>query len=237
MIKEAMEYLLNKVNHEVKFIHDEPFLVTPNGVTHIKQPNRRTVDSFTVRTLTGLVDYINNAADRYSTEELVLHVQSHNKVLLMSALKNEVRDEYVLAEAHAPSIGFDKFHELENFNIMLQSCFEKTDDLLKILAVVGTVKEENVRTTGDDGITQTVTAKAGIARYDNVVVPNPVMLVPYRTFMEVEQPASKFVFRMQDGPRAALFEADGGAWKLEAMRNIKRYLEREITASNIKILA
>jgi len=60
-----------------------------------------------------------------------------------------------------------------------------------------------------------------------VAVPNPVTLRPYRTFSEVEQPASQFVFRMKTGgssPSCALFNADGGAWALEAIENIKRWL-------------
>lgn len=46
------------------------------------------------------------------------------------------------------------------------------------------------------------------------------------------QPESQFVFRMKedkyDGVQCALFEADGGAWRLVAMENIKEYLEREL---------
>ena len=31
-----------------------------------------------------------------------------------------------------------------------------------------------------------------------------------------------------DGVQCALFEADGGAWRLNAMANIKEYLEHEL---------
>ena len=31
-----------------------------------------------------------------------------------------------------------------------------------------------------------------------------------------------------DGVQCALFEADGGAWKLKAMENIKEYFDREL---------
>ena len=31
-----------------------------------------------------------------------------------------------------------------------------------------------------------------------------------------------------NGIQCALFEADGGAWKNEAMKNIKAYLEKEL---------
>jgi hypothetical protein len=68
-----------------------------------------------------------------------------------------------------------------------------------------------------------------------------VVLAPYRTFVEVTQPESDFVFRMQNGPRCALFEADGGAWKLTAMRHIKEYLqaalEKEIQEGKIVIIS
>jgi hypothetical protein len=33
---------------------------------------------------------------------------------------------------------------------------------------------------------------------------------------------------MKSGPTCALFEADGGAWKLEGMNNIKKYLEVQL---------
>ncbi len=80
---------------------------------------------------------------------------------------------------------------------------------------------------GDDGVTQKATIKQGIASKTEAIVPNPVKLRPYRTFIEVEQPVSEFIFRMKDnqGIHCALFEADGGAWKNAAMKNVKDYLE------------
>jgi hypothetical protein len=82
-----------------------------------------------------------------------------------------------------------------------------------------------------------VTAKSGISTVENVIVPNPVMLCPFRTFAEVEQPESEFVFRMQTGFKAALFEADGGKWKLYAMQNVKAYLEEKLAGCNVKIIS
>lgn len=62
------------------------------------------------------------------------------------------------------------------------------------------------------------------------LIPNPVVLKPYRTFLEVDQPESAFIFRMKEGHgvECAIFEADGGAWMMEAMQNIKAYLEKEL---------
>lgn len=46
---------------------------------------------------------------------------------------------------------------------------------------------------------------------------------------------------MKEGPRCALFEADGGIWRNEAIKNIKAYFEKslktEISNGKITILA
>lgn len=57
-------------------------------------------------------------------------------------------------------------------------------------------------------------------------------LIPYRTFLEVEQPASEFVFRIGEGrggaPVFKLVAADGGLWKSQAVENVKRYLVEQL---------
>ena len=141
------------------------------------------------------------------------------------------------AEAFAPKFNFGQWYDVESFIIAMQSCFVQNEDSEKILKVVGNIKEEAVRQTGDDGISQQVTAKTGIATVENIKVPNPVVLAPFRTFREIAQPESKFVFRMQQGPRCALFEADGGAWKLDAMARIKEWLEIELEGLKIPIIS
>ncbi len=42
------------------------------------------------------------------------------------------------------------------------------------------------------------------------------------------QPASDFLLRLDKEGRPALYEADGGAWKLEAKRNIAAYLGEQL---------
>ena len=43
---------------------------------------------------------------------------------------------------------------------------------------------------------------------------------------------------MQEGPRAALFEADGGAWRNQAIKNIKEYLLKELEGfKHVKVIA
>ena len=64
-----------------------------------------------------------------------------------------------------------------------------------------------------------------------MIVPNPVTLRPYRTFLEVAQPDSQFVFRIRDeggSPQFKIVEAEGGLWRNEAMIRIKNYFLEEL---------
>ena len=96
-----------------------------------------------------------------------------------------------------------------------------------ILKVAGNVEAKTTQNYVDDGTSQRAVIKQGVASKADVLVPNPVTLVPYRTFLEVEQPASEFVFRIRDDrgePAFKIVEAEGGLWRNEAMRNIAQYL-------------
>ena len=75
---------------------------------------------------------------------------------------------------------------------------------------------KNSVTSEDNGVTQTVEARKGIALKAREQVKPRVPLCPFRTFLEVEQPESEFLVRMREGGEIGLFEADGGMWKLDA---------------------
>lgn len=60
---------------------------------------------------------------------------------------------------------------------------------------------------------------------------DPVTLIPYRTFLEVKQPESEFVFCIKDAGGAPVFkivEAEGGLWKNVAMKEIRDYFVRNL---------
>ena len=83
-------------------------------------------------------------------------------------------------------------------------------------------------TTKDNGVSQTVEVKAGVSLKQNVEINPRVKLQPFRTFLEVAQPESEYLLRVDETGRIGLFEADGGVWKLEAMQNVKEYLAVEL---------
>ena len=239
MIKEAIEYLTNLGEAKILTVNDLPY--STKNLSAIKFPAPATLS---LTTLTGLVDYIRSGIDRdFQTNALLVHVESPDKISVYSSLEiDATRDRYISVQAQLPQILFDRFIPVEQFNIMLQACFAQNHERAKVLAITGNIKDENVQTVGDDGVSQSVTAKAGIATVANVVVPNPVLLAPYRMFTEVEQVESEFVLRMRTGDKgieAALFEADGGAWRVEAARLVKEYLSHELKdcSSSVYILS
>lgn len=127
--------------------------------------------------------------------------------------------------------------DTETFNTMLLSMFIETQaraDLFKVIKSM--TKEQNLNTT-DDGVSQVITVKQGVSLASNVQFQNPVPLKPMRTFAEIEQPESNFTLRVNEDAQAALFEADGGAWKNEAVKKIKDYLNRNLYGHNVVIIA
>lgn len=194
-----------------------------------------------LNTLSGMVNYIKSNLERID-EKLILQIRNEEVISLIGTLEIDgSREVLARAKAIVPEFSFDRYHDVEEFNIALQSKFVPNEDRSILLQVVGNVSEDNVKTVGDDGVSQAVTINQGVASKASVKVPNPVELAPYRTFLEVTQPESQFVFRMKDGPRAAIFEADGGAWRNQAIVNIREYfkeeLSEEIEANRITILA
>lgn len=233
--REALEYLVGL--GETKVIEVEGRKYSTKELHRVKEPKP---SKLSATTLTALVDYLKSNFDAKSSEKLLIHVNSPSSVELCSELREDKDREYYLScEALTPNnIYFDRFLDTEQFNIMLQSSFVENKDRSLLLKVTGCVKDSAVKEVGDDGVSQAATIKTGVASVNDVLVPNPVVLAPYRTFPEIEQPESKFIFRMRTGPQAALYEADGGAWRNEAMERIKTYLEEQLKGlENIQIIA
>lgn len=230
MIKEALQYIIG--------LQKEPFFKEVDGKIFTDTPLQKLsynpkAETINMHTLTSLVGYINSNFD-VMKNNLIIEVESPTRVKMYSALDDERKREYLVnVDARIPSFPFDTFMDQEKFCINLQSKFIGSDDRNLILKFAGTVETGTVAEYGDDGVTQKATVKTGIASKGEAIVPNPVALRPYRTFLEVEQPKSSFIFRMKqdkyDGIQCAIFEADGGYWKMEATEEIRNYLAVELS--------
>lgn len=241
MIKEAIAHLLavgKSERAEITEIDGFKYFMTNEGLTLLKKPRLETRALINVTTLDSIVDYVNERVDKGLTDvgKYIIHIKTPTSVSLYSQCFDQGRDHFMESKAIVPEFRFGNWFEPDTFIINMMANFEETPDMKKIFAVVGNIKEENVKNVSDNGVTQTVVARQGVSMATEVIVPNPVLLKPYRTFIEVEQPESAFVFRLKDGPQAALFDADGGAWRIEAMHNISQYIAETVNKDLVHIL-
>lgn len=230
MIAKAIDKILGLAEPHTLTIHGEEYADKP--LTRIPQELR--AEPITVHTLTALVDYIRKMQEDKEVMYLV-HVVSPTEVQMISALDGDrKRETLIRAVARVPEIPFERFMDSEKMVITMQAMFENdpATDRAAVLQFCGTVKNESVTEYGDDGVSQKATIKYGVASVKEALVPSPCRLRPFRTFHEVEQPASDFIFRMRNeassGVSAALFQADGGAWMNDAAQNIREFLEKSL---------
>lgn len=219
MIKSALEYIIGLKKPETIEIDGRTFI---NGGYHpVLSPYNATVN---LHTLTGLVDIIKK---EYGGENLVINIKSHTEVEVVSCVYGGEmqRDTHYTVTAILPSLNFGRSMEMESFIIELQSKFMPDENRNNLLNFASRVRFDDNQEIYDNGVSQMVTVKTGVAKLENTQTPNPVKLRPFRTFHNVEQPASDFIFRIDKNRGFMLVEADGGAWKNEAMQNIKAYLQ------------
>lgn len=244
MLEKAMRFLT-----ELKEESMEPKVLEIDGRTYCdKRLNRYDeepmAEAIRAHTLTSLVDYIRECGAELR-EAMIIHVESPVKVSLYSGLtKERNRERLFETNAALPQFRYDEWYGQECFLIELQANFEVSPDLEAIQKVAGNVEAKTTANYGDDGISQKTTIKQGIASKADVLVPNPVTLVPYRTFLEVDQPESQFVFRIKDNggePVFKIVEAEGGIWRNVAMERIKAYLmdalKEELATKKITVIA
>lgn len=228
MIKEALDYIVK--SQQPKVIESGKYRYTDANLNRLDDDLR--ADAIKMTTLSGLVDYIKSGVDKMA-DRMIVHVVSPTEVLLISMLDGDRKRECLVdVRADIPEFQYGRFIDSESFLIGIRSKFIQNNGAEAILRFAGTVQSGTVSKYGDDGISQSATVSKGIAGKETELVPNPVKLRPYRTFTEVNQPESEFVFRMKDSDGnvyCAIFEADGGAWKREAMKNIKEYLQFELS--------
>lgn len=225
MLKEFIEKILEISKPETYIVNGETYSVDKlNRIApHVNRP-----DTFRVGGLDSIVKLVRSEYNCLPVKKLMIRVCSPKSVAVSTTYRDDLsRDTLYIAECDVP--GFeDGYRDRERALIQLRSLFAPTEDLNYLLALLSRVSKESNVTTTDNGVTQKVEARAGVALLDTVEIKPRVSLQPFRTFLEVAQPESEFLFRLDENGRVGLWEADGGVWKLEAKRNIADWLKTEL---------
>ncbi len=216
--------------------------ILPAGWTATTKPFSK-VGGLALHTLTGLADFVSAGVDELPSKKQIL-VKDERSVILFGALEGEDvefrRQSFAWCSADECGFPFGKMLEHEQFVIALQTMFARDPVRDELLALVSKISESQVRESNDDGVGQQVVVQRGVTTVGAVKLPNPVTLKPWRTFREVDQPASLFVLRAKAGgemPSLGLFEADGGSWKLEAINSIAEWLRKNAALKGIPVIA
>lgn len=205
-----------------------------------KPPEEKLPAPLVVHTLESFTTYLRENRDGFAADDCLVHVESPMSIKLLNAPFGRENTRTLWCHAMALRGGgfsFNNYIDLETFLIEIQSQFVQDEVTKRILQVIGNISDQQVKTSLDDGVSQEITIRAGIARQGTATLTNPVTLRPFRTFAEIEQPPSLYILRlrsMKDAlPTVALFEVMDNRWQLEAIKALKAYLAQTITAMPI----
>lgn len=224
---------------DIERIVKDGILVDVNGQSYsaanlTQVTDQRRIAPLSVNTLTGFVDFIESKSEDVSKHLII--IDDYNLVSLLSPINDETRrrDNLIYAKLRKENeFPFNQYLEHEDFMIKLNSLMVENSDRIDLCKFISTLSINNSIETQDDGVSQSATIKRGMsgALKGTAQAPSVLRLCPYRTFRELLQPSSAFLFRMKaiEGkvPVCALFEADGGEWKNDAIRNIKDFFKGE----------
>ena len=190
-----------------------------------KKPMPRCID------LTGLdsiCKMVRNEAEHVGLQ-IFIQVKDYKSVSVFTSLDADEDRLYLYkCLADTPAVTTDRFLPYEKAVIELRSLYIPNEGTKYLLQLLSSISNESKVVSSDNGVTQQVEARSGIALNSMVKVEPRVTLQPFRTFIEVEQPASEFLLRINERGEIGFFPADGGVWKLEATRNVAGYFENAL---------
>lgn len=189
---------------------------------HVDRP-----ECIEVSGLDGICKLIRTELAKLDTVVMV-QAKAHNAVEVMTTYIGDFsRNMLYKAKADAPGLRTG-FRGREVALIELRSLFIPNEGTAYLLDLLSRMTDENSVTTRDNGVTQQVEAKQGVSLNMLVDIKPRVQLQPFRTFLEIAQPESEFLIRVDPQEGIGFFEADGGIWKLEAKKNIADYFNTHL---------
>jgi hypothetical protein len=235
VIQEALEYLVGLNSVKPANLHEvDGRTYADRSLELIEGPVDKAPQVLKLAGLRAMIDYIMVGRDIADNGELrehvTLYVDSPRVVSLVRSLDLRHGQRHVLAIAQAPedhaSAMLNRYMSHEDFMLLFRANFAKTPEWEELLRVLGTMYEENIATSADDGYSQKVQIKKG-AQLAMAPIKPVVQLCPFRTFVEIELPEVPFIPRLREGLQIGLWEVKSAAWELVARERISRWLTQE----------
>lgn len=227
MLKAAIEKIEAMARPEIKEIEGRTFAIKPDGAEEIR-PTLDIAKTLELHSLDALVKMIRSEV---ADKPIYITIPTHLSVRTFFQPGEQIRNmRFHPYEVEATDVpGWEDRTQLsfEEAMISLRTRFEATPDTEYALKLLSEITTGAKITFNDNGVATTVVTKKGIDLQSNQTIRPIVVLRPYRTFQEVEQPASEFLIRINDRG-ISFIAADGGMWKLKARETVKKYFEEAL---------
>ena len=242
MIKEAIEKIQELCNRHTFNVEGETFCMDTEGnVAQVRRELDR-IQNITLSSLDAMVAFVKTEAI-CSNPQVYITIPDHRTVNCFTHPKEDLRKNreylYTANATDVPGWGEKVALPFEEALIALRTRFQATPDTEYAQKLLSDITTGSKVTYNDNGVATSVVTKRGIDLQTNASIRPIISLRPYRTFQEVEQPASQFLIRINER-NITFIEADGGMWKLAARNTIKQYLEKalenEITSGCVVVV-
>lgn len=214
-------------------VNGRSFLVTGSDYEEIEPLELSKPEKAVTRSLNALAALVKTEINAFPDHPLYISCEKydHVRVLTQPNADDDLRrwTPYEAIASDLPPMIEDVRWSFDEAQIKLRSMFQRasdgnTNDVDYILSLLSHMSVDQSVKSDDNGVTQTVQVRKGVSFVENQRVNPIVKLAPYRTFQEVEQPESEFVFRVYDDRSISLTAADGGMWKMAARSAVRQYL-------------
>lgn len=231
MLKEAIEKIVSLANPMVSEVRGNTFVFGKDGNFMQVEPDLEMVGEITLNSLDAMVKFVTSEATRLTDSILYLTIPNHLTVKCFTSPDVECKNlRTALYEAKATDVpGWGEKMQLsfEEAQIALRTRFQKTPDTEYAQKLLSDITTGCKVTYNDNGVATNIVTQQGVALQGKTTIRPIINLRPYRTFQEVEQPASDFLIRVNDR-YITFIEADGGMWKLAARKTVADYLEEKL---------
>lgn len=215
-------------------VNGRSFLVAGNDHEEIDPIELPKPEKVVTRSLNALATLVKTEVESFY-KDLPIYVSCEKYDRVRVFTKPDADDDlhrwtpYEAVATDLPPMIEDVRWNFDEAQIKLRAMFQrapegKANDVDYILSLLSHMSVDQSVKSDDNGVTQTVQVRKGVSFVENQRVRPIVKLAPYRTFQEVEQPESEFVFRVYDDRSISLTAADGGMWKMEARASTFNYL-------------
>lgn len=230
-VEKIEELAAQQVEPEIETINGVQYVRTYDGYSLLQKPSIRPIST---NSLSGVVDLVKTYIQEVGLVDtlygpFIVNVD-FNDITVYSGLDFDTsRQTLITSRPFVPNLNMGYSMSVEEMIILLSTSFIPTENTEKFINSLSSLRVVEEVEFNDDGVGQTVTAKKGASMNAKFQVQPIVKLKPIRTYADIEQVESKFLFRVNKDGSVRLREADGGQWKYEAQKRIVEFLENEMT--------